>query len=74
MNTWGSPGPGCEGRSKGTRGGKEGLDRLRESISFFRGEVGCHKTQEPGIILQLFASKGFWGEPALATETKRKVV
>ncbi len=24
--------------------------------------------------MQLFASQGFWGEPALATESKRKVL
>jgi hypothetical protein len=47
---------------------------LGKSSSLFRGDARFHQPQGPGIILQLFAFKGFWGEPALAIATKRKVV
>ncbi len=47
---------------------------MREASSLFRGDARFHQPQVPGIILQLFDSKGLWGEPALATETKRKVL
>jgi uncharacterized SAM-binding protein YcdF (DUF218 family) len=43
----GLAGPGCGGRSKRTRGGQEGIDKLGESTSLFRGETALR--QDPGL-------------------------